>query len=132
MVSQFNNISDISDRFAKFPPDTENSGKRTIHGGNIKGIIDRFDHLVKLGVDVVYLNPIFKSESYHRYDVVDYYEIDPMFGSKEELRELMDLCHKNGIKVIFDGVFNHSGDKFFAFRDVVEKEKNQSMQTGIL
>jgi len=47
---------------------------------------------------VVYLNPIFKSESYHRYDVVDYYEIDPMFGSKEELRELMDLCHKNGIK----------------------------------
>ncbi|CDG35490.1 Neopullulanase 2 [Acetivibrio thermocellus BC1] len=109
------------DRFAKFPPDTENSGKRTIHGGNIKGIIDRFDHLVKLGVDVVYLNPIFKSESYHRYDVVDYYEIDPMFGSKEELRELMDLCHKNGIKVIFDGVFNHSGDKFFAFRDVVEK-----------
>ncbi|HHV28660.1 MAG TPA: alpha-glycosidase [Clostridium sp.] len=109
------------DRFAKLPPDTSNLGNRTVHGGNIKGIIARLDYLVTLGVDVIYFNPIFKSESYHRYDVVDYYEIDPVFGDKRELKELIDLCHKNGIKIIFDGVFNHSGDKFFAFKDILEK-----------
>jgi len=109
------------DRFAKVPPDTSSVGSRMIHGGNIKGILDKFDYLVNLGVDVIYLNPVFKSESYHRYDIVDYYEIDPAFGDKRELKELIDMCHRNGIKVIFDGVFNHSSDKLFAFKDVVEK-----------
>lgn len=114
------------DRFAKVPADNSNAGNRTIHGGNIEGIIHRFDYLIKLGVDAIYLNPVFKSESYHRYDVIDYYEIDPVFGDKRELKHLIDLCHSNGMKVIFDGVFNHSGDKFFAFRDIVQNgEKSE-------
>jgi len=107
------------DRFAKVPPCIENIGMK--YGGNIKGIIDRLDYLIKLGVNAIYLNPVFKSDSYHRYDIIDYYELDPVFGEKNELRKLIDLCHHKDIKIIFDGVFNHTSDKFFAFQDVLKK-----------
>ena len=90
------------------------------YGGNIKGIINMLDYLTKLGVNAIYLNPVFLSDSYHRYDIIDYYELDPVFGEKDELKELVDLCHAKGIKIIFDGVFNHTSDKFFAFKDVLE------------
>lgn len=109
------------DRFSRFPDSRETKGP--VYGGNIKGIIMKLDYLIKLGVNVIYLNPIFKSHSYHRYDVIDYYELDPVFGEKSELKELINLCHKNGIRIIFDGVFNHSSDKFFAFRDVVQNKE---------
>lgn len=106
------------DRFSKFPCEKETKGQ--FYGGNIKGIISKMDYLIKLGAGAIYLNPVFKSGSYHRYDIIDYYEIDPAFGDKTELKELIGLCHNNGIKVIFDGVFNHSSDKFFAFCDVLK------------
>ncbi len=106
------------DRFSKVPPYIETKGMK--YGGNIKGIINRLDYLTKLGVNAIYLNPVFLSDSYHRYDIIDYYELDPVFGEKDELKELVDLCHAKGIKIIFDGVFNHTSDKFFAFKDVLE------------
>ena len=104
------------DRFCRIPENLELEG--LYYGGNIKGIMSRIDYLIKLGVDALYLNPVFKSESYHRYDITDNYEIDPVLGCKEELKEFIEICHKNNIKVVFDGVFNHISDNFFAFQDV--------------
>ena len=90
-------------------------------GGDLQGIIDQFGHLVDLGVDVLYLTPIFQAPSNHKYDTVDYYTIDPHFGDEETLRSLIKLAHEHDIKVVFDAVFNHSGFGFFAFQDVLER-----------
>jgi len=90
--------------------------------GNLRGIIAHLDHLQELGVDVIYMTPIFASPSCHKYDTVDYYNIDPSFGTKEDLRELVDKAHGMGIQVILDAVFNHTSPEFFAFKDVEEKE----------
>lgn len=87
-------------------------------GGTLKGIEEKLDHLVSLGVNTIYLNPVFKSNSYHRYDTIDYYAVDPTLGSEDELRKLIDLCHNKGLKIIMDAVFNHCSSEFAPFRDV--------------
>lgn len=79
-------------------------------GGNIKGIISKIDYLKSLGVSCIYLNPIFKAYSNHRYDTGDYMQIDPLLGDKTDFIELINQCNKNGISIILDGVFNHTGD----------------------
>lgn len=89
-------------------------------GGDIKGIISKLDYLSELSIDAIYLNPMFKSPSNHKYDTVDYHEIDPAFGSMEEFMKLVEECHKRGIKVILDGVFNHCGYYFAPFQDVLK------------
>ena len=89
--------------------------------GDLRGIIEHFDHLLEIGVDIIYMTPIFKSPSAHKYDTIDYYQIDPSFGTEEDLRELVDLAHSHGMHVILDGVFNHTSPKFFAFADVAER-----------
>lgn len=86
--------------------------------GDLKGIMARLDHLKELGVDIVYLTPIFHSCSSHKYDTIDYYAIDPSFGTTEDLIALVDRAHAMGMRVILDGVFNHSAPEFFAFRDL--------------
>ncbi|MDO4333598.1 MAG: glycoside hydrolase family 13 protein [Eubacteriales bacterium] len=91
-------------------------GKR---GGTIKGILENVDYLAELGVNTVYLNPIFTAGEYHKYDLIDYFHIDPCFGTDEDFGRLVERCHENGIRVIIDGVFNHCGWRFFAFEDVV-------------
>ena len=91
-------------------------------GGNLRGIINHLDHMKELGIEVLYMTPIFRSNSTHKYDTIDYYEIDPSFGTKEDLKELVNKAHEMGIRVILDGVFNHSSPEFFAFKDVMEKE----------
>jgi len=98
-------------------------GPRDDLKGDLRGIIEHFDHLVELGVDIIYMTPIFKSTSTHKYDTLDYYQIDPSFGTEEDLKELVDLAHAHGMRVILDGVFNHTSPKFFAFADVAEKGK---------
>ena len=90
-------------------------------GGNLRGIINRLDYIQELGIEVMYMTPIFRSNSTHKYDTIDYYEIDPSFGTKEDLRELVDKAHSMGIRVVLDAVFNHSSPEFFAFKDVKEK-----------
>jgi cyclomaltodextrinase / maltogenic alpha-amylase / neopullulanase len=95
----------------------------SIYGGNIDGITDKLDHLTDLGVNCIYLSPIFRSSTYHRYDVTDYYEIDPMLGNKDSFKRLVDVCHKNNIRIILDGVFNHTSNEFFAFADVVSNKE---------
>lgn len=89
-------------------------------GGTIKGITENVDYLKDLGINAIYINPIFTAGEYHKYDLLDYYHIDPCFGTNEEFKELVDTYHKNGIRVVIDGVFNHCGWKFFAFEDVVQ------------
>ena len=64
------------------------TSKDNLHG-DLRGIIDHLDHIQKLGIDVVYLTPIFKSDSCHKYDTTDYYQIDPSFGTTEDLKELV-------------------------------------------
>lgn len=94
-----------------------------VYGGNLKGILDKLDYIEELGANCIYLTPIFKSPTNHKYDIIDYYEIDKSFGDKKILKKLIDGCHKRGIKVIFDAVFNHTSNQFFAFKDAFEKGK---------
>jgi len=94
-------------------------GPRDDLKGDLRGVIEHFDHLLELGVDIIYMTPIFKSPSAHKYDTIDYYQIDSSFGTEEDLRELVEMAH--GMHVILDAVFNHTSPKFFAFADVAEK-----------
>lgn len=89
-------------------------------GGTIRGITENVDYLKELGVNAIYINPIFAAGEYHKYDLIDYYHMDPCFGTNEEFRELVRIFHREGIRVIIDGVFNHCGWRFFAFEDVVQ------------
>ena len=98
-------------------------GVRTRTNGTLRGIIQKIDYIKDLGVDAIYLNPIFKSNSSHRYDTIDYMAIDPLLGTDEDFRELVDTCHNNGIKVILDLVFNHSSTQFFAFQDLLKNQE---------
>lgn len=93
-------------------------------GGTLQGIIKTLDYLTGLGINCIYLNPIFEAASYHKYDTIDYFEVDPCLGTKEDLKELVQQSHERGIRVILDGVFNHCGADFFAFRDVREKGRS--------
>jgi cyclomaltodextrinase len=96
------------------------------HGGDLRGIIDRMYYLIDLGVNAIYFNPIFLSPSNHRYNTVDYYQVDPKLGSKFELLTLLDVAHRNNIRLILDGVFNHCGRGFFAFNDILENQNNSA------
>jgi len=96
--------------------------------GDLQGIIDRFDYLndgnvnsdTSLGVQGIWLSPIFSSPSYHKYDVKDYYQIDWRFGTEETLKSLIDLCHERNVKIILDLVINHTSNQhpwFLAFKE---------------
>ncbi len=94
---------------------------RAMYGGNLRGIINKLEYLKDLGADIVYMTPIFLSGSNHKYDTTDYFTIDPGFGTKEDLKELVERAHGLGMYVILDGVFNHTALDFFAFKDLKEK-----------
>ena len=99
--------------------------------GDLRGIIDRFDYLndgdpnsgVSLGIEGIWLSPIFTSPSYHKYDVTDYYEIDPNFGTMDDLKELIELCHQRGVKLILDLVINHTSTNNAWFQKFVSVHK---------
>lgn len=90
-------------------------------GGDLAGIIRKLPYLEELGVNALYLNPIFKSPSNHKYDTTDYYKVDSSFGDRDTLKKLVKKLHQHGMRIILDGVFNHCGDTFWAFQDVIEK-----------
>lgn len=94
------------------------------YGGDLQGIIDHLDYLKELGINGIYLTPIFKSKSNHKYDTVDYMSIDPHFGDEETLKELVKKAHALGIRVMLDIVFNHSGFYFDKFQDVVKNGRS--------
>ena len=92
-------------------------------GGTIRGICENLDYISGLGANCIYLNPIFAAGQYHKYDTIDYLHIDPCLGTDADFRQLVEECHARGMRVILDGVFNHCGAQFFAFRDVLEKQR---------
>ena len=89
----------------------------------IRKVIDYIPHLVRLNINAVYFCPVFESTA-HGYDTADFARIDARLGSNEEFVKVCNKLHENGIKVILDGVFNHVGRDFFAFRDVLENKYN--------
>jgi neopullulanase len=89
-------------------------------GGDLLGIVEHLDYIQSLGVNALYLNPIFASASNHRYHTYDYYSIDPLLGGNDAFRVLLDICHERGLRVVLDGVFNHSGRGFWPFHHIVE------------
>ena len=94
---------------------------REKYGGNLEGIRQKLPYLKELGITGIYLNPIMKAESNHKYDTTDYREIDPSFGDDETMRRLVAEAHDKGICVMVDAVFNHCGGKFGPWLDVCEK-----------
>lgn len=109
------------------PPNVEPWGgtpkTKNYFGGDLRGIMDHLDYISALGVNCLYLNPIFWSNSNHKYHTKDYLKIDPHFGTEEDFKNLVDACHKRGIRIILDGVFNHTGVDFFAFEDIKKHGK---------
>ena len=93
-------------------------------GGDIKGVIEKLDHIKDLGVTCLYLTPIFKSPTNHKYDTIDYFEIDPQFGDKNDFKKLVEKAHNMGIRIVLDAVFNHMSHKNPIFKDVREKGKD--------
>ena len=109
-------------------PDSFAAGKRLApngappcRGGTVRGVTENLDYIASLGFNCIYLNPIFAARSYHRYDTLDYYRIDPHMGAEDDLRDLVRRAHALGIRVILDGVFNHVSSDHHFFRDVLEK-----------
>lgn len=100
--------------------------------GDLRGIINRMDYIndgdprsgKSLGAEGIWLTPIFKSYSYHKYNVNDYYTIDPAFGTMEDLEELIRVCHERGVKLILDLVLNHTGTGHEWFKRFSEAHKN--------
>ena len=78
-------------------------------GGNLRGILKAVPYLKDLGVKMIYTTPLFLSDSSHRYNTFDYFKIDPLLGTEDDLRALCDELHKNDMRIVLDGVFNHSG-----------------------
>ncbi len=89
--------------------DTKDVVAYDFYGGNARGLEQKLGYLKELGVNVVYLNPIFESESNHHYDTGDYHKVDPIFGTNDEFKHLLDAARDAGIKIILDGVFSHTG-----------------------
>ncbi|MFM8656174.1 MAG: alpha-amylase family glycosyl hydrolase, partial [Chthoniobacterales bacterium] len=123
--------------------------QRRRYGGDLQGIIDKLDYLQDLGVNAIYLNPVFDSPSSHKYDGLSYHHIDPNFGPDPEgdrklmaqenpgdpatwvwtkadkmALDLIKQCHQRGIRVIFDGVFNHMGWTSWPFKDVMKNQQD--------
>lgn len=117
------------DRFCNGDPDNDPPGvlpwgqpptMTTFFGGDLDGIVAKLDHLTGLGVNALYLNPIFQAPSTFKYDTADYFQIDPHFGGNPAFDRLLSACHERGVRVVLDAVFNHAGLLFGPFRNVLE------------
>ncbi len=118
---RFGNGDPSIDPKSALPWGSEEPTPTNFFGGDFEGVIQNIDYLVQLGITGIYFTPIFKATTNHKYDTVDYMEIDPQFGDKETFKRLVQVCHENGIKVMLDAVFNHSGFYFAQFQDVLER-----------
>ncbi len=95
----------------------------TVHGfkgGDLYGVLEHMDYLQDLGITAIYLNPIFASASNHRYHTYDYYNVDPLLGGNEALRDLLTAAHRRKMRIVLDGVFNHASRGFWQFHHVLE------------
>ena len=101
--------------------ESENSYGEPVH--RLRTLFPWIDHIHRLGFTALYIGPLFESVG-HGYETTDYRKLDSRLGTNDDLKELVAYCHKAGIKVIFDGVFNHTGRDFFAFKDIQENREN--------
>ena len=108
----------------KFVPWNSRPTRENMFGGNLAGVEDKLKYIAGLGVNAIYLCPIFKSNSNHRYHTVDYFEIDPVLGTLKDFDRLVKKAHKLGLRVILDGVFNHCSRGFFQFNSLMELGQN--------
>jgi glycosidase len=113
----------MPDRYANGDPDNDNipgmlekanrANPDGRHGGDLKGIMENLDYIDEMGFTAIWLNPVLENNnpeySYHGYAITDFYTVDPRFGSNNDYKKLVDVCHERGIKVIMDMVFNHCG-----------------------
>ncbi|MCL2236239.1 MAG: glycoside hydrolase family 13 protein, partial [Defluviitaleaceae bacterium] len=99
----------VSSRKMDWDDPLENLDICNFYGGDLSGIAQKIGYLADLGVEALYLTPLFASPSTHKYDISDYENVDPCFGDNKLLADLIALAHDHGIKVILDGVFNHCG-----------------------
>jgi glycosidase len=118
------------ERFANGDPSNDPEGTETwggtptrgnFFGGDLQGVLNKLDYLSELGINAIYFCPIFEATTNHKYDTADYMKVDPHFGTNGKLKELVDACHRLGIRVLLDAVFNHAGRTFPPFVDVLEK-----------
>jgi neopullulanase len=123
------------DRFARSPRLVHTHGlifkpwgsppaEQGFQGGDLLGIVDKLDYLQDLGINALYLNPIFTSAANHRYHTYDYFQVDPLLGGNLALRELLDEAHRRDIRVVLDGVFNHASRGFWPFHHILETGGN--------
>lgn len=107
----------MNDWYEKVPlgPNEAGEWNTEFYGGNLLGIEDKLDYIKSLGTNIIYLNPICYAQSNHRYDTINYTQVDPFLGIKEHLKKLCDEVHKRWMYIIFDGVFNHTGNRSIYF-----------------
>ncbi len=107
------------------PPGTRPWGevptRESTFGGDLLGIAEKLDYLESLGVTALYLTPVFKAPTNHKYDTEDYFQVDPVFGGNEALQKLVEKLHARGMRIVLDGVFNHCGERHPFFQDVLKK-----------
>lgn len=119
----------LVDRFAPAPDRwLEPAEMETFIGGALRGVIDALDYIARLHVDALWLTPIFRAGSYHGYDTIDYFEIEPRFGTKADLAELVEKAHSRGLRVILDFVANHSSDQFPLFQQALADPASPARQ----
>jgi len=122
------------DRFARTPQPGEEylnleswESPPTVYGfkgGNLFGVIDKLDYLQDLGITAIYFNPIFASPANHRYHTYDYFNVDPLLGGNQAMKELLQEAHERGIRIVLDGVFNHASRGFWQFNHTLENKKD--------
>ncbi|MDD3712790.1 MAG: glycoside hydrolase family 13 protein [Candidatus Izemoplasmatales bacterium] len=121
-VDRFNRVK-TSDENSLFVDWKSEPTRENVYGGNLRGVIEKLDYLEELGISLIVFMPIFKAKSNHKYDTVDYFAIDPTYGSEEDLIDLVKKAHQKDIKIILDGVFNHIGYYANEFQDVLKNGK---------
>ena len=94
------------------------------HGGDLIGVLNNLDHIESLGVNILYLNPIFLSSSTHKYDAWDHFKVDPTLGGDDALKDLINECHNRDMKVVLDCSLNHVHPRHFAFQDLIQNGEN--------
>ena len=117
---RFHNGDPANDPPGTVPWDSEPT-RENFFGGDLAGIAQKLDYLERLGINALYLTPFFAARTNHRYDTSDYLRIDPAAGSPDDFRALIDAAHARDVRVVLDAVFNHCGDGFWAFQDVVQR-----------
>ena len=103
------------------PERRQDQGEETVH--RLRDLDAWVDHMKDLGFTATYIGPLFESTS-HGYDTKDYRRVDSRLGDNEDFRHFVEKCHENGIRVVVDGVFNHTGREFFAFQDLQRNREN--------